>query len=240
LQGAIAVENVSFRYSPRAELVLHDISVAIQPGEKIALIGPVGQGKSTLARLLLGLYTPDRGTIRFDGCDLRELDLTALRRQVGVVAQESFLFNDTIRYNIALNDPSIPLERMREAARIACIDDVIERLPLGYDTIVGENGRNLSGGERQRLAIARALAHQPAILLLDEATSALDEATEKRVHQNLSARRCTRILIAHRMQTIADAYRVLVLMQGRIAMQGTYDEIRRGGWLERLRSAADA
>ena len=240
LEGAISVENVSFRYSPRAELVLHDVSVAIRPGEKIALIGPVGQGKSTLARLLLGLYPPAGGAIRFDGRELRELDLSALRRQVGVVAQESFLFNDSIRYNISLNDPSIALERIREAARIACIDDVIERLPLGYDTIVGENGRNLSGGERQRLALARALAHQPAILLLDEATSALDEATERRVHNNLASIGCTRILIAHRMQTIADADRVLVLMQGRIAMQGTYDEIRHGGWLERLRSASDA
>lgn len=225
LRGEVSLEHVSFRYARNSPDVLQDVTLHIRPGEKIALIGPVGHGKSTLARLLLGMYTPSSGVIRFDGRDLRELDLADVRRQLGVVAQEPFLFNDTIEHNIALSDPTLSHERIRGAARLACLDAVIDRLPDGFDTIVGENGATLSGGERQRLAIARALAHRPALLLLDEATSALDAETERRVHANLAALGCTRIVIAHRMQTVMDADRVLVIERGRIAAEGTWSEV---------------
>jgi ABC-type bacteriocin/lantibiotic exporter with double-glycine peptidase domain len=211
LAGGLALENVSFRYAPRGPWTVRDVSLRVQPGEKVAIVGRSGQGKSTLGRLLLGLYEPEQGNVRFDGADLRELDHGHVRRQIGVVAQEPFLFNDTVAYNITLGDPAVDDAGMREAARIACLDDVIGRMPAGYDSIIGENGSRLSGGERQRLAIARALAHRPRILLLDEATSALDVATERRLHQNLAALACTRIVIAHRPQAIADAARVITV-----------------------------
>ena len=150
-----------------------------------------------------------------------ELDLAHLRRQIGVVVQESFLFNDTVAYNITLGDPDIDETTMREAARIACIDHVIRGLANGYDAVIGENGCLLSGGERQRLAIARAVARRPRILLLDEATSALDAATERQLHENLAALDCTRVVIAHRPQAIADADRIITIDGGRITAEET-------------------
>jgi len=216
LHGAVALSGVSFRYSPRAAWAVRDVSLRVEPGEKVAIVGRTGEGKSTIGRLLLGLYTPEEGTLRFDGTELRQLDLDHVRRQIGVVAQEPFLFNDSVAFNITLGDPAIDDEAMREAARIACIDGVIARLPRGYETVIGENGGTLSGGERQRLAIARAVARRPRILLLDEATSALDADTEARLHENLAALDCTRIVIAHRPQAIADADRVVTVDRGRI------------------------
>ena len=221
LRGAIALDNVSFRYSPRAAWAVRDVTLHIAPGEKIAIAGRTGQGKSTIARLLLGLYPAEEGAIRFDGRDLGELDLAHLRRQIGVVVQESFLFNDTVAYNITLGDPDIDETTMREAARIACIDHVIRGLANGYDAVIGENGCLLSGGERQRLAIARAVARRPRILLLDEATSALDAATERQLHENLAALDCTRVVIAHRPQAIADADRIITIDGGRITAEET-------------------
>jgi len=225
LAGAIELQAVSFGYAAHAPKLLHDLSLLIVQGEKIAIVGRSGAGKSTLARLLLGMHLPDAGTIRFDGRDMRELDLPYLRRQVGVVQQETFLFDDTIRANLSISDPELPLERLRETARLACIDDVIAALPQGYHSRVGENGGFLSGGERQRLAIARALAHAPAILLLDEATSSLDLDTESRIHANLAQLGCTRIVIAHRLATVMDADRILVLDNGRLVQQGRYSEL---------------
>ena len=216
LRGAIALDRVSFRYSSRAAWAVREVSLRIAPGEKVAIAGRTGEGKSTIARLLLGLYSAQEGTVRFDGHDLRELDLTHVRGQIGVVAQEPFLFNDTVAHNITLGDPEIGEAMMREAARVACVDHVIARLPEGYDTVIGENGSMLSGGERQRLAIARAVARRPRILLLDEATSALDVETEARLHENLASMECTRIVIAHRPQAIADADRVITVDGGRI------------------------
>jgi ABC-type bacteriocin/lantibiotic exporter with double-glycine peptidase domain len=240
LTGAIELQDVSFRYAPGAGPVLEAISVRIAAGEKVALVGPSGAGKSTLARLLLGLHLPERGTVRFDGRDLRQLDLAKVRNQVGVVMQESFLFDDTVRANLALHDDDLPQERLRWAARMACVDEVIEHLPQGFAARVGENGGLLSGGQRQRLCLARALAHGPAILLLDEATSSLDRATEARIHANLAGLGCTRILVAHRMATVRDADRILVLGEGRLVQEGSFEQLRhRPGPFRNLLAAAE-
>lgn len=225
LRGGIELEGVSYRHDARSPPVLDNVSIRIEPGEKVAIVGRSGAGKSTLARLLLGMHAPDAGSVRFDGRDLSSLSLRALRRQVGVVLQEPFLFDESVRANLALHDPMMSLAQMQDAAALACIDDVIEALPQGYDTRVGEGGGRLSGGQRQRLCLARALAHRPAILLLDEATSALDLATEARVHANLAALKYTRIVIAHRLGTVLDADRILMLEGGRVVQQGRYEDL---------------
>ncbi|HVI93034.1 MAG TPA: cysteine peptidase family C39 domain-containing protein [Anaeromyxobacter sp.] len=225
LRGAVELLNVSFAFSPGAAPTIQDVSVRVRPGEKIAIVGPSGAGKSTLARLLLGMHLPSSGSIVFDGRDLRELDLPRVRDQMGVVLQDTFLFDDTIRANLSLKDEEVPLERLRAATRLACVDEVIEALPESYGTRLGDNGNVLSGGQRQRLNLARALVQEPAILLLDEATSALDLDTERRVHEGLAQLGCTRILIAHRLATVRDADRILVLQAGRIVQEGTYEEL---------------
>lgn len=225
LEGRIDLEGVAFGYAPGAPQVVRDLEVHIAPGEKIALVGPTGAGKTTLARLMLGMLIPEEGRIRFDGTDLRDYELPALRRRMGVVLQETFIFNDTVRANLTLNHPGLRLQDLQEAARFACIDTVIEALPEGYDTPLGENGAILSGGQRQRLALARALVHKPSILLLDEATSSLDLETEAQVHANLASLGCTRIIIAHRLATVMDADRILVLDGGRVVQEGRYEEL---------------
>ncbi|MGH2558745.1 MAG: peptidase domain-containing ABC transporter, partial [Thermomicrobiales bacterium] len=225
LSGQIELDHVGFRYDPHGPLVLHDISVTIAPGQKIALVGPTGSGKSTLAKLMLGLYLPSEGEIRFDGAPLPDLDLRALRRQCGVVLQEPSLFSGSIRDNIAFNNPDLPLERVMEAATLARIHDEIARLPMGYETRLSEGGAGFSGGQRQRIALARALAHGPALLVLDEATSHLDAATEALVDLNLNALACTRIVIAHRLSTIRNADLILVVDQGMIVERGTHDDL---------------
>lgn len=240
LQGAIALEEVTCRYAPGGRPALDGVSLRIAPGEKVALVGPTGAGKSTLARLCLGLHLPDQGTVRFDGRDLRHLDLAAVRRQVGMVMQETFLFDDTVRANLTLHDDGLPQERLAWSARMACVDGVIGNLPRGFESRVGENGSLLSGGQRQRLSLARALAHDPAILVLDEATSSLDLETEARVHANLAALGCTRIIIAHRMATVRDADRILVLQDGRVVQEGTFRDLEgRPGLFRELLAAAD-
>lgn len=225
IRGAIELEGVGFRYAEGSPWILRDINLSLRLGEKVALVGRSGAGKSTLARLLMGMLLPGEGAIRFDGMDLRDLDLGLFRKQLGVVLQESFLFDDSVRANLSLRDPDMPMERIRWAAELAQIHTVIERLPDGYRTRLGENAKILSGGERQRLCLARAIAAEPSILLLDEATSSLDLETESRVHAGLAALGCTRIVIAHRLATVKDADRILVIEEGGVVQQGTYDQL---------------
>lgn len=218
--GRIELRNVSFRYTPVSPDVVQNVSLVIEPGEKIALIGSTGSGKSTLASLLIGLNLPTEGDILYDGRSIHDLDLRGLRGHFGVVLQENFLFNSSIRSNIAFYDPSLPTDRIIEAAQLAAIHDEIMAMPMGYETVVGEGGMNLSGGQRQRLALARAILHSPTILLLDEATSHLDVMTETVIDQNLSRLPCTRIVIAHRLSTVCNADRIVVLEGGRVVEAG--------------------
>jgi ABC-type bacteriocin/lantibiotic exporter with double-glycine peptidase domain len=225
LAGRIELRNVSYRYDPHAPLALRDVSVTVEPGQKIALVGATGSGKSTLAMLLLGLYMPTEGQIRYDGVPIERMDLRSLRRQFGVVLQEPFLFAGSIQQNISFNNPALGLEEVMEAARLAGIHETIMQMPMGYETLVAEGGTALSGGQRQCLAIARALAHKPAVVLLDEATSHLDVVTEQEVDSNLSRLMCTRIVIAHRLSTIRNADLILVLHRGAIVERGLHGEL---------------
>jgi ABC-type bacteriocin/lantibiotic exporter with double-glycine peptidase domain len=229
LSGLIEAQNISFQYEPDSALVLRDISFKVKPGQKVAIVGATGSGKSTLAMLLLGLFQPTSGSILYDGVSLLKFNYRALRSQIGVVLQESFLFSGTIRQNITLNSPEIPLGQVIEAARIAGIHDDILQMPMGYETFISERGLTLSGGQRQRLAIARALAHNPSILVLDEATSHLDSQTEAQVDGHLSALSCTRIVIAHRLSTVCNADKILVLDDGCIVEHGTHQELMAKG-----------
>ena len=229
LRGAIRLENVSFRYGPAAPTVVRDVSVDIPRGSFVAVVGRSGAGKSTLANLLVGLYRPSEGRILFDGGDLAELDLRSVRSQLGVVPQYPYLFGMSIRANIMLADPALPLSRVVEAARLAHIHEDIQAMPLAYDTLLSDGGASLSGGQRQRLALARALVTRPAILLLDEATSALDAITESAIQAELARLRCTRIVVAHRLSTIRHADLILVMDEGRIVEYGTHGELAAGG-----------
>jgi len=223
--GSIELQNVSFRYNAKAPLVLKNISIKIEPGQKIALVGRTGSGKSTLARLLLGFHPPTSGTILYDGVPLEEMNYRSLRRQFGAVLQDPQLFSGSIRQNISFNDPAVPLDKIVEAARLAHIHDDIMAMPMNYEAIIAEGSSTLAGGQCQRLSIARALAHEPAILLLDEATSHLDVLTEQLVEENLSSLPCTRIVIAHRLSTIRNADVILVLNEGEIVERGTHAEL---------------
>ncbi len=235
LTGRIQLANVSFRYAGDTPKVLDYINVTIEAGQKVAIVGRTGSGKSTLGKLLLGLYIPTEGTIFYDGIPLQSLNYQEVRRQFGVVMQNAAIFSGSILSNITLNNPAMSKEQVFKAAMIACIHEDITNMPMGYDTFVSEGGSALSGGQRQRLAIARAVAHQPVILLLDEATSSLDVVTEQKVSQNLQRLACTQIIIAHRLSTIRDADLILVMDQGTIVEQGTHDELlRRNGYYARL------
>jgi ABC-type bacteriocin/lantibiotic exporter with double-glycine peptidase domain len=225
LTGRIELRNVSFRYGQSGPPVVDQVSASIAPGELIGIVGPSGSGKSTLASLLLGLYRPTDGDVLYDGIRLTDMDLRSVRRQLGVVVQKAYVFGSTIRANIGLGDPDLPLERIQAAAEQACIHEDIAKMGLGYDTPVVAGGGSLSGGQRQRIAFARALLTKPAILLLDEATSALDSLTERRLQRNLDALGCTRIVIAHRLSTVVHASRILVMRDGRLVETGTHDEL---------------
>lgn len=227
VQGQVTLQQLSFRYRPDTAPVLNDVSLQINAGERIGIVGRSGSGKSTLTKLIQRLYTPQGGRVLIDGIDLALVEPAWLRRQVGVVLQESFLFNQTIRDNIALSDPGCTIEQVITAAKLAGAHEFICELPEGYDTMVGEHGASLSGGQRQRLAIARALIVNPKILIFDEATSALDYESERIIQTNMaqiSAGR-TVFIIAHRLSAVRDCHRIIVMDKGQIAEQGNHSEL---------------
>ncbi|HTX63097.1 MAG TPA: ABC transporter transmembrane domain-containing protein, partial [Acidimicrobiales bacterium] len=226
VRGDIAFDGVHFRFGDGPP-VLRGVDLQVRAGERVAVVGPSGSGKSTLAMLVARFYDPTSGTVSVDGIDVRRLALASLRRQVGIVYEDSFLFSDSVAANIAYGRPGATFEEIQAAARAARADDFIEALPRGYDTIVGERGLTLSGGQRQRIALARAILYDPRILVLDDATSAIDARTEAEIHDALReilADRTT-ILVAHRRSTLHLADRVVVLDDGRIVEQGTHDEL---------------
>jgi ABC-type transport system involved in Fe-S cluster assembly fused permease/ATPase subunit len=229
--GAVVFRQVDFRYDPRRE-ILGDVDFAVPPGGSVAIVGPSGAGKSTIARLLFRFYDVSNGAIEIDGQDIREVTQDSLRRAIGVVPQDTVLFNDTIFYNIAYGRPGASRAEIEEAARLAHIHDFIAALPDGYQTMVGERGLKLSGGEKQRVAIARVILKAPRILIFDEATSALDTKTEREIQASLAevAAGHTVLMIAHRLSTVVDADQILVLEAGSIVERGDHRELlARGG-----------
>jgi ATP-binding cassette subfamily B protein len=230
LSGHIAFRNVGFRYGgPEAPPILQGITLEVPPGKVIAIVGRSGSGKTTLAKCLAGLLEPTEGAILFDGLDLKTLNYRDLRRQIGFVLQDAYVFADTIARNIAFGEDEPDMERVKWAAQMASAADFIERLPFGYDTRIGETGLALSGGQRQRIAIARALYGKPPVLVFDEATSSLDTESERAVQQNMDTlmRGRTTFIIAHRLSTVRHAGLIIVLEQGKLVEQGTHDELMR-------------
>ena len=230
LSGHITFRHVGFRYGgPEAPPILHDITLEVPAGKTVAIVGRSGSGKTTLAKCLSGLLEPTEGAILFDGLDLKTLNYRDLRRQIGFVLQDAYVFADTIARNIAFGEDEPDMDRVVWAAQMASADDFIERLPFGYDTRIGETGLALSGGQRQRIAIARALYGKPPVLVFDEATSSLDTESERSVQRNMSGlmRGRTAFIIAHRLSTVRHANLIIVLEQGRLVEQGTHDELMR-------------
>ena len=225
-QGEIRFEHVYFSYQDDRE-ILHDINFVLKPGQKLAVVGHSGSGKSTLARLLFRFYDVNKGRILYDGQDIREVSQDSLRQMIGIVPQDTVLFNESIRYNIEYARPGASFDEICEAARLANIHDFIESLPEGYETAVGERGLKLSGGEKQRLAIARVILKGSPVLIFDEATSSLDSKSEKSILEALGtvAQSHTTLVIAHRLSTIVDAEQILVMDRGRIVEQGTHQSL---------------
>ena len=235
LRGGIELSHVSFRYDEAMPNVLDDFSLEVKSGEYLAVVGPTGCGKSTLVRLLLGFEKPQRGSIFFDKKDISGLDPESLRRSVGVVMQDGRLFLGDIYSNIVITAPELGLDAAWEAAEIASVADDIRAMPMGMHTVISEGQGGISGGQKQRLMIARAVAPRPKILIFDEATSALDNITQRKVTEAIDAMGCTRIVIAHRLSTIRHADRIIYLDGGKIAEEGTYEElIARGGLFAKL------
>jgi ATP-binding cassette subfamily B protein len=245
-QASIRFENVSFDYDER-RTIIENISFKVPDGKKVALVGPTGAGKSTISRLLFRFYDPKHGAIYINNENIKDISQSSLRKMIGVVPQDTVLFNDTIYYNISYGNPEATEEQIYEAAKSADIHNFVMNLPDGYQTVVGERGLKLSGGEKQRVAIARAILKNPSIFFFDEATSALDSTTEKEIQKNLQtiSQNRTTLVIAHRLSTAADADEILVLEQGQITERGTHDEllIRNGKYAEmwnKQKTAVDA
>jgi ABC-type multidrug transport system fused ATPase/permease subunit len=243
VREAVELREVSFKYGCRAN-VLDEVSLTIPAGKTVAILGESGSGKSTLLKLLMGFYHPTEGQVLIDGVDLRDFELASLRDRIGLVSQEPFIFNGTVRHNIALGRPDASPEQVLQAARAAGLGEFIAGLPERFETVIGERGANLSGGQRQRLAIARAILRQPEILIFDEATSHLDTATERTIQESLKTVLAgkTVVLVAHRLSTVKDADHIYVLHQGRVVEGGTHrDLLAAGGWYARLwRAQSDA
>jgi ATP-binding cassette subfamily B protein len=225
-EGAIHFKNITFGYLPE-RTILHNLSFSVPAGKKVAVVGATGSGKSTLTRLLYRFYNPSSGTITVDGQDITKITQQSLRKAIGIVPQDTVLFNETIAYNIGYGRPDASQEEIRAAAKAAQIDQLIESLPQGYNTMVGERGLKLSGGEKQRIAIARAILKQPKIMIFDEATSALDSHTEKEIQAalNTAAKDRPTLVIAHRLTTIIDADEIIVLQKGRIVERGSHKDL---------------
>lgn len=227
IKGDVRFEGITFRYRSDGPEILKNVSLDIKAGEVVGIVGPSGSGKSTLTKLIQRLYVPESGRVLVDGTDLSMVDPAWLRRQIGVVLQENYLFNRTVRGNIALADPAMPMDKVIEAAKLAGAHDFIVELPEAYDTIIEERGASLSGGQRQRIAIARALATNPRILIFDEATSALDYESEMIIQENMRhiAEERTVFIIAHRLSTVRDCNRIVTIEAGEIVEQGTHDDL---------------
>ena len=223
----IRFEHVNFAYDPKGRPILHDVSFEIPAGKTVAVVGPSGAGKSTLSRLLFRFYDVQQGRITIDGQDLKDVTQTSLRRAIGIVPQDTVLFNDTVEYNIAYGNPGATPEQVQEAARSARIHDFIVSTPAGYQAMVGERGLKLSGGEKQRVAIARTLLKDPPIMIFDEATSALDSANERAIQAELQsvAQNKTTLVIAHRLSTVVDAHEILVMDGGYIIERGAHADL---------------
>jgi subfamily B ATP-binding cassette protein HlyB/CyaB len=227
IKGDVKIEGLTFRYRLDTPPVLENIDLVVPAGTTVGIVGRSGSGKSTLTKLLQRLYIPERGRIIIDGVDLTNVDPAWLRRQIGVVLQENFLFNGSVRENIATMEPGAPMEKVIAAAKMAGAHEFISELPEGYDSQVGERGTSLSGGQRQRIAIARTLLSNPRILIFDEATSALDYYSERAIQDNMKYIRKDRTMfvIAHRLSTVRDANVIIVVEKGRIVERGTHDEL---------------
>lgn len=225
LSGNIELNNVCFRYSENTPYVINSLSLKIHSGEYIAVVGRTGCGKSTLLRLLLGFEKPEKGAVYYDGTDLSTVDLKSLRRMIGTVMQDGRLFQGNIYSNIVISSPKLTIDDAWKAAELAGIADDIRAMPMGMHTLINEGGGGISGGQRQRLMIARAIAPKPQILMFDEATSALDNITQKTVAESLASLKCTRIVIAHRLSTVQNCDRILVLDGGRIIEEGNYETL---------------
>ena len=225
LRGSIELNNVSFHYNDKMPNVLDDLSLKIRPGQYVAIVGKTGCGKSTLMRILLGFEKPQKGAVYYDGKDISYMDLKSLRQKIGVVMQNGKLFQGDIYSNITICAPQLTLDEAWEAAEMVGIAEDIRRMPMGMNTLISEGQGGISGGQRQRIMIARAIAPKPQILMFDEATSALDNITQKMVSESLNNLKCTRIVIAHRLSTIRHCDRIIVLNEGKIVEDGTYEEL---------------
>ena len=227
IQGRMEFENVTFHYSPTSPPALDHVSLNIPAGSVVGIVGRSGSGKTTLTRLMQGLYEMQGGLIRFDGMDIREYDLAHLRRNIGVVLQENFLFRGSVRENISMSKTNATFQEVVQASKLAGAAEFIERLPQSFDTILEENGANLSGGQKQRLAIARALLTDPRILIFDEATSALDPESEAIIQANLAkiAKGRTVIIVSHRLSTLTRCDAIVVIERGKIENMGTHQQL---------------